>query len=159
MLIIVFGLPGSGKSFFAKKLASELKAHYYSSDRFRKKLFKNPTYSEEEKEAVYDQIVRRIMEEKPNSAIVDGTFYKLKLRNKFQALDRPLFWIEVHAGEDVIRKRLAEDREDSDADIMVYEKIKEQFEPFKSLYLSLESGDINKMISEALKYIKASKNE
>ena len=38
MLIAVMGLPGSGKSYFAHKLAGKLKAIYIGSDQVREKL-------------------------------------------------------------------------------------------------------------------------
>jgi len=35
MIIIVFGLPGSGKSYFASKLAERINARYINSDVIR----------------------------------------------------------------------------------------------------------------------------
>ena len=57
MVVIVFGLPGSGKSYFASRLAKKLEADYISSDQVRKKLFTRPDYSEEGKKQVYKKLV------------------------------------------------------------------------------------------------------
>ena len=53
MLIIICGLPGTGKTFIAKKLAPKINAEHLSTDRIRKELFPEPTYSEDEKNKVY----------------------------------------------------------------------------------------------------------
>jgi predicted kinase len=46
MTVIVFGLPGSGKSYFATRLAELLNASYISSDQLRMQLYAKRTYTE-----------------------------------------------------------------------------------------------------------------
>ena len=57
MVIIVCGLPGSGKSYFAERLAKKIDADYVNSDRLRKELFPSRTYSDREKATVYWRMV------------------------------------------------------------------------------------------------------
>jgi predicted kinase len=59
MIVIVFGLPGSGKSFFASRLAKMINADYINSDMIRKEMFASSTYSEKEKAAVYNVMIEK----------------------------------------------------------------------------------------------------
>jgi predicted kinase len=51
-LIIMVGIPSSGKSFFAEHFAETFKAPIVSYDILRKEFFPNPTYSEDEDEII-----------------------------------------------------------------------------------------------------------
>ncbi len=48
VLILMYGFPGSGKTFFARQLSDSLKAAHVSADRIRGELFENPRYDKEE---------------------------------------------------------------------------------------------------------------
>jgi len=54
-LIIMVGIPGSGKSFFAEHFAETFKAPIVSFDRLRHELFKSPTFNKSE-----DEIISRV---------------------------------------------------------------------------------------------------
>ena len=54
-----------------------------------------------------------------------------------RALGVPVFRAEVRAGEETIRRRLATPRPDSEADFAVYEKIREQYEPWAEPHIVL----------------------
>ncbi|MCJ7468619.1 MAG: AAA family ATPase [Maribacter sp.] len=158
MIIMVFGLPGSGKSFFAARLAKELLADHVNSDRVRKKMFSERTYSEVEKAAVYDAMLvamERAIRENEN-LVLDATFYKNKTRQLF--LDKAkedIFIIEVLANETLIEERLKKSRPDSEADMEVYQLIKQQWEPLPLPHLVLESnnGNIDAMLQKAIQYL------
>ena len=60
VLVIVFGLPGSGKSFFALQLAHMLKAKYINSDIVRMGALVKRTYSEKEKQVVYNNMMSKM---------------------------------------------------------------------------------------------------
>ena len=49
MIVIVFGLPGSGKSYFASHLASMINADYINSDKVRRTMFDTRTYQKRKK--------------------------------------------------------------------------------------------------------------
>lgn len=160
MIIIVMGLPGSGKSYFAAQLASMIKATYINSDKERKKLLSIRTYTENEKSFVYDAMLEKMkgLIKKNKKVVLDATFYKDEIRQKFinEADGKvPVFLIEVKASEAIVRERLKETRPDSEADFEVYKKIKKQWEPLETDHLILRStnDNIKNMLQKALDYL------
>jgi predicted kinase len=159
IVVIVFGLPGSGKSFFASALAEVLIAEYVNSDKLRKSLISNITYAAEEKRVVYHKMLS-VVEELVNlkkSVVVDGTFYKKALRDMYlNSLNgkAEVVFIEVYAAEELIKKRLAISREYSDADYNVYKSIRDEWEPLTEPHLIIRSKDDNlsTMLHEGLNY-------
>lgn len=165
LAVAVFGLPGSGKSYFASRLAARMKAEYLSSDELRKILFPNPTYSPEEKANLYDHLLRRMQRayRDDRSVVVDATFYKAALRNRFAGaiveLGGHLQFIEVQADEETTRERVSKPREDSDADYAVYLKLKGQFEPLDQDHLVLRSDQgepILETVERAVRHLQQS---
>ncbi|MBO9702008.1 MAG: ATP-binding protein [Sporocytophaga sp.] len=163
MVIIVSGLPGSGKSFFAEKLSKLLNAEYFSSDIIRKELFQNPAYTDEEKEAVYAEMkiqMNKVLSEKKN-VILDATFFKDDLRKSFCKAciqhKTNCKIIIISASDEDIRHRVSLKRPFSDADYSVYLKMKERFELPDTDFLELDSSncDINLMLTKAVAYLNA----
>jgi predicted kinase len=160
MIIIVFGLPGSGKSYFASHLANMIDAEYIMSDRVRKEMLSKRTYSDEEKLAVYDEMILKAIEANKlnKNVVLDATFYKKNIRsnfiNKIPATERIRF-IEVVADESLIRERLQKVREDSEANFEVYKKIKEEWEPMEEPHLTLRStnDNIEEMLRKTASYL------
>ncbi|HEY8402311.1 MAG TPA: AAA family ATPase [Cytophagaceae bacterium] len=158
-IIAVSGLPGVGKSFFARHLAEKLKAAYLSTDTLRKEIIPSRTYSEKEKTLVYNELVNRInaLEDK-DWIVVDATFHKNENRARVEEIAQKkgvrLFWIKVTASEETIRERVSKPRPDSDANFAVYQKIKEAFEDFQTPVLILNSDhqSVDSMIWESLIY-------
>ncbi|WP_420577719.1 AAA family ATPase [Ekhidna sp.] len=164
MIIIVFGLPGSGKSFFASRLAEKLEAKYVNSDKLRLNLFPVRSYSEEEKNQVYESMIREmeIAIRKGESLVLDATFYREDIRNKFiekaKGHRQTIRFIEVHAEEGIIKERLGKKREYSEADFSIYQKVKASFEPLEQDHLTLQSTqeNIEEMLEKALNHIQES---
>ncbi|MBP7857535.1 MAG: ATP-binding protein [Candidatus Saccharimonadales bacterium] len=52
LLILLYGMPGSGKTFFARQLCEQITAAHVQGDRIRDELFEKPTYSKEENHIV-----------------------------------------------------------------------------------------------------------
>jgi predicted kinase len=148
MIIIVFGLPGSGKSYFASHLAGMINATYISSDIVRKKMFDKRTYSLKERLSVYNEMLSQMKDavKQNKNVVLDATFYKDNIRGRFlkEAKDiTDVIFIEVKAEEYVVKKRLEKAREESEADFEVYKKIKTEWEPLTDGHLILQSTDVN----------------
>lgn len=61
-LIIMVGIPGSGKSFFAEHFADTFKAPIVSFHRLRQELFNSPTFSKNEDEII-NQVANCMLDE------------------------------------------------------------------------------------------------
>jgi predicted kinase len=159
-VIIVMGLPGCGKSYFAERLATALGAVYINSDRIRKTMISSRTYSLEEKLSVYNEMLNQMqLSVKENESVVlDGTFYKHSIRRMFiQKAKRAggIIFIEVRAAESLIQERLQHKRMDSEADFKVYHIIKSQWEPLGEKHLIVQStkDNITDMLLTAIDYL------
>lgn len=163
MVILVSGLPGSGKSYFAKKLSDKLGAQYLSSDKVRKE-GTGAKYNVEDKLEVYEQMARitENMLGEGHDLILDATFYLKSVRGLFYELAHkhhcPCLLIYVFTEDDIIKERVSKPRPDSDADYGVYLKVKEEFEPVSRPHLELKStnSNISEMLDKALQYIEES---
>lgn len=159
--VIVFGLPGSGKSYFAAHLATVLQAKYAGSDQIRKRRFPNPTYTPAEKEVVYTELLRK-MEDAARARehiVLDANFPTRAQRQRFseraEALNSDVFFIEMRADETTIFDRISDPRPDSDADVDVYHSLKTRFEPMEEPHLELwsDQGPVEDLVDKAMKHI------
>jgi len=148
LLVVVFGLPGTGKTFLARELAHELGLVHINTDNTRRKILKRPGYTDKEKELVYDKMFEFVLDylRRGKGVVVDGTFYREEFREKLRKIAReantkPVF-VELTAPEAVVRKRTIERKKrgsESDADFSVYGKIRQEFEPLKEPHLVIDS--------------------
>ncbi len=160
MIVIVFGLPGSGKSYFASRLAGMLNAQYINSDRIRKEMLKERTYTIKEKLSVYNEMLSRFIEvdRQNKNVVLDATFYKNEIRRNFvnkAGGNKSIRFIEVIADESLIRERLKKAREDSEADFEIYKNIKEEWDPMDEPHLVLKSTNenIDEMLYKTTDYL------
>jgi predicted kinase len=56
VLILLYGYPGAGKTYFSRQLVDEVNIAHLQADRIRVEMFENPTYTQQE-----DAVVQRIM--------------------------------------------------------------------------------------------------
>jgi predicted kinase len=161
MIVIIFGLPGSGKSYFASRFAKAINAEYINSDRVRKDIPGKRTYSDEEKRAVYDKMLDQMKEfvKQKKNLVLDATFHKKDIRKMFiegMKGKGGISFIEIRADENTIRERLKKPRPYSEADFEVYKLISKENEPLGEPHLILNSTDhnINAMIQKATDYLK-----
>lgn len=162
MVILVLGLPGSGKSYFASKLAQKIDAEYLNSDQLRKEMFPERTYSESEKAKVYEALLKKMkaLIKKEKNVVVDATFHNNKRRAPFISGSKgKIAFIEVRADETIIQKRLEKIRRYSEADFKVYQLIKQEWEPLNQPHLILHStnDNIDWMLQKAEEYLKDEK--
>lgn len=162
MIVIVAGLPGSGKSYFAEHLAERLDATYINSDHTRLSLRAAGKYSYTDKLNIYKAMLThaaRVLEEN-KSVLVDATFFHHTMREMFvrlaQGYNVPIRFIEIVADEEVIRERLEKPRRYSEANYTVYEHVRNEFEPIIIPHLTLESTNDNleSMLQSAVDYIR-----
>jgi predicted kinase len=160
MVIVVFGLPGSGKSYFAKQLCDRISGEYLSSDGIRNTCFQEKEYSENGKKRIYEKLMQKIQESclanPQKTLVVDATFYLKELREalvkKMDVLKQEVLFIEIVVDTYLIEKRTSVKRVDSDADFLVAQQVAHRFESMKEKHLVLESKEdnIEKLISQAL---------
>lgn len=165
MIVIVAGLPGSGKSFFAERLAARLGYTHINSDRVRRSLHVSGRYSITDKLIVYKEMLaqttRSVSENK--GVVVDATFYHHSMREMFVRLadgfHLPVRVIELTANEHVARERLQKPRRYSEADFSVYQKLRDEFEEITMPHLTLEStnDNLDEMLKTAIIYLNSGK--
>lgn len=161
IIVIIFGLPGSGKSYFASRLAYKLNARYINSDRVRKEVLQEGGYTLDQKLAVYEEMLHQLRDAvaQKRNIVMDATFFKTDIRKKFEAEAQKQcpnpFFIEVIAEEPLIEERLRHPRPDSEADFKVYTLLKEQWETMPEPHLTLFSTDDNiaDMLRKAEEYL------
>jgi aminoglycoside phosphotransferase family enzyme/predicted kinase len=141
MLVVVCGLPGSGKTTFARALAKEINALVLSSDELRKTGFAKFGYSQKNKGKVYQvmfEVTADLLRQHKN-VILDATFYKKNLRNDAKKLAKAakqnIYFVETVCQEKVLKKRIEKrfkgKKSKSDANYKVFKIIQAQFNALK----------------------------
>jgi hypothetical protein len=148
-LILVCGLPGTGKTSVAEAIAKKTDARILSTDIIRKEMLSNPAYTEDEKTLVYSMLFNMagMMLKDGRNVVLDGTFYKKELRDNVKELavktKSELSIIEVVCDERLIRERLAKRCKTccaSDADFAVYKKLRKSFEQIKEKHFTIDTS-------------------
>jgi predicted kinase len=146
LIIIICGLPSVGKSTLAKSLSPMINATILSSDKIRKELFPNPTYSTFERKLVYEVmiILAKYLSEAKLNCILDATFNKedsrLEIKEKLQINDKQFHIIECFCPEEVVVSRLKSRKGDySDATMEVYQKMKKIYESVKDEHIQVDT--------------------
>ena len=102
-LFMMFGYPGAGKTSTAKLIKEITGAEHLSSDVLRLELFPNPTYTQEEHDAVYTELDKRAEEllKQGKSVIYDANLNRHKHRlQKYEMCERTgakpvLLWVQT----------------------------------------------------------------
>jgi aminoglycoside phosphotransferase family enzyme/predicted kinase len=147
-LVLIGGLPGTGKSTLARHLSATDHFIVLRTDEIRKQLagvrplesqrteFGVGIYSDEWTRRTYAEVQHRAEELlfQGQRVIVDATFGEDSLRQSFlEAADRwcvPVLWLECRADPEVSRQRLQKRRGDaSDADWAVYQRLSDMWSP------------------------------
>jgi predicted kinase len=134
-LIMLVGLPGTGKSYLARLLAERLSAEVVQTDGLRKAMFRQPRYTAREHAAVYGEAHRRLKRQLRlgRTVIFDATNLQEKNRKIVYKIadeaDRPLVIVRTYASPEAISQRLAgrlrgvDPLDRSDANWNVYRKL------------------------------------
>jgi hypothetical protein len=152
-LVVVMGLPGTGKSHCARLLCARLGAAHVASDELRSRLFIAASYADEENRAVFAVAAAMVdsLLADGHRVVLDAT--NLLARNRAAAVaaaarhGAPVVYVHVNAAADEIRARLLSRRaaraadDHSDADERVYERMRRvAFEPPAGGQLEVVNG-------------------
>jgi predicted kinase len=151
VLILMSGLPGSGKSYLSERVSAELSAVVIESDRLRKALFPKPTYSAQESTLVHRacQHTMRWLLCKGVRVIFDATnlveFQREILYHLAERSGARLLIVRVVAPEEVIRERLARRDADvystSDADWSIYRRMSKREQTICRPHLCIDTSE------------------
>ncbi len=104
-LFLMYGFPGSGKTYFARQMCDELQAAHVSGDRIRGELFEEPRYDKAE-DRIVTQLMQYMTEEFLNagvSVVYDVNAMRIAQRRALRDLarkskaDTVLIWFQVDA--------------------------------------------------------------
>lgn len=135
-LILLSGLPGSGKTTFAHALAKRLAFRHVESDAIRRNMARQPTYSARESAAVFAraEAAAGAALESGQHALIDATNLTTSDRRRFVRLagrmGATVFIVRLTAPHAVIRERLRNPRVGySQASEAVYEMMESKAQP------------------------------
>ena len=158
-LVLVTGLPGSGKSYFSRELCSRYPLAYLNSDALRKALFPKPAHDAAENERLFAAVhtlLERLLA-RGVSAVLDATSLKEEHRRRLYEIAEEagarLVIVQTEAPPEVARERLeararGDDRQDaSEATVAVYDRMRRDMEPIERPHITV---DTSKEIDSAL---------
>jgi predicted kinase len=121
LLILLYGFPGSGKTYFARQLCEHLQAAHIYDDRIRHELFSKPRYDKREN-TVVTQLMDYLTGEFLNadlSVVYDTNAMRLSERRLLRDLGRKqkaeplLIWVQIDT-ESAFSRIAGRDRRKSD---------------------------------------------
>jgi predicted kinase len=120
-LIMLYGFPGSGKTYFARQLSESIQAAHVQGDRIRYELFEEPRYDKQENEVV-SHLMEYMAGEFLNagiSVIYDTNVMRMGQRRNLRDMARKskaqplLIWLQVDP-ESAFNRTVKRDRRKSD---------------------------------------------
>ena len=164
VLVVISGLPGTGKSYFSRQLAEKVSFLILESDALRKILFSPPSYSSQESSQLFRAIHLLLIEllKKGIPLILDATNLSERFRKHLYAivdhLDVRLVLVRVEAPPDVVYQRLesriGDSESKSDADWSVYHRMMSSVDKIqRNHYVVDTSRDINPVINKIVKEV------
>lgn len=168
-VIIFRGLPGTGKTFLIRKLIQRVdNLVIISRDEIRLKVFKNPTYTQDEKKQLLSIMLFMVEENllAKKSVVIDGmTFATKESIEPFSKIAQKhnisIKIIECFCSEETSLKRIEQDiiensHPAADRDEDLYYHVKEYFETLDEFILKINTeDDLEKNIDKILFFIKS----
>jgi predicted kinase len=165
VLVVISGLPGTGKSYFSKQLAEKVPFLVLESDALRKILFSPPDYSSKESSQLFRAIHLLLREflKKGIPLILDATNLSERFREHLYAivnrLDVKLVLVRVEAPPEVVRRRLesraGNSENKSDASWSVYRRMLSSVDRIqRNHYVVDTSQDVSPVIEKIVREVK-----
>lgn len=166
-LLLVSGLPGTGKSHLCHKLAERIPLAILESDALRRALFPNPSYSAAESSHLF-RVIHLLIEQLLKEGIplvLDATNLSERHREHLYSiadrLDAKLVIVRVKAQPELIRQHLvdraqAKQRIDSsEADWAVYQKMQPSVENIRRNHFVVDtSRDLGPALDKIVRELK-----
>jgi predicted kinase len=162
-LVLVSGLPGSGKSYFSRELAKRYPLAHLDSDVLRKALFRHPTHSAAESARLFAAIhaLVEVLLSRGAGVLLDATNLKEAHRRPLydiaERTGTPLVIVHTEAPPEVARRRLESrargpDTEDaSEATVTVYDRMRREAEPIERPHVRVDtSNDLEPALREVI---------
>jgi predicted kinase len=166
VFVVVSGLPGTGKSFFSRKLAERQPFYIIESDAMRKVLFSSPSYNPDESARLFAacHLLMDWLLKNGVPVIFDATNLSERHRaHLYRISDRTgarLILVRVEAPQAVAQQRLqsrkgTDNPEDkSDADWEVYRMMKSRVDNLQRNHFAVDtSRDITPVIDKIMRLI------
>lgn len=151
VLIVVVGLPGTGKSYFSRLLVSRLPLVRLESDALRRLLFGTPDYSAQESQRLFSALHRVISDLLASRrwVLLDATNLRERNRQILYAIaerhQARVLVVRLWAPNKVIRQRLQARTQGvdpvdlSEADYAVYQRMRRQMDPVHGHHLVVDT--------------------
>jgi predicted kinase len=166
VIVVVSGLPGTGKSYFCRKLTERLDMVILESDSLRKQLFSSPTYDKEESTQLF-KACHGLVEEllrKGISVALDATNLEEHNRERLYHIagqsGAKLIIVRMEAPPEIVRQRLerrvmrGDLSNHSDADWNVYSKMKSTVDKIGRNHFAVDSSkDIAPVIDKIVRLV------
>ncbi|MGB2876606.1 MAG: ATP-binding protein [Dehalococcoidales bacterium] len=165
--VVVSGLPGTGKSYFCRRLAERIPVIILESDVMRKTLFPSPTYGATESARLF-QATHHLIEhllKKGIPLVLDATNLSERNRERLYhiayQLDARLVMVRVEAPPEVVQERLrnrangtGSEEDQSEADWAVFQRMKTSVQKIRRHHFAVDtSRDIAPVLDKVVREI------
>ncbi|MEQ8189360.1 MAG: ATP-binding protein [Candidatus Eremiobacterota bacterium] len=172
MIIVLFGLPGTGKTTVREELRKYLDFYCFSTDELRRDVLRDTsgtfTY-EDTAPLTWEEILMayrivcyaaKPLIELNKNVLFDASFSAGVMRQYVKDLakktDIKIYFLEIICPEDIVKerlfRRLNDKTSESNAGWEVYKKVKKTFEPFEEEHFVIDtSKDVTLQIKEFLR--------
>jgi hypothetical protein len=162
-LVVLSGLPGTGKSYFCRRLTEKLPLTVVASDVFRKVLFPSPCYSGEEShrlfEACYLLIENLLYQGIP--VVLDATNLEERHRERlYHIVDKVaarLIIVRIEAPPEVVQERLEKrstQANSAEAGWEIYRRMKSNTQKIRRNHFVVDtSQDISPVVNRVIREI------